>query len=152
MLIGVISDTHADTIRDVDHRIIDALKDVDLVVHAGDITSIDVLNELKLVKDVVAVKGNMDSLDIKKILPDTEKIEIDGKKIRVIHGWGAPFGLEYKLLKRFDDVDVIIYGHTHIPMNKIINNTLLFNPGTARKSYGLLNIDNGEIRGDIIKL
>lgn len=152
MLIGVISDTHANTIDNLDRRVIEAMNSVDLIIHAGDITSMEVLDELKSLKDVVAVKGNMDSLDIKNRLPETEKIEIDDKKICVIHGWGAPFGLEYKLLEWFNNADMIIYGHTHVPMNKIINNTLLFNPGTARKSYGLISIKDGEIIGEIIKL
>jgi len=152
MFIGVISDTHADTIDALNHKVIKALNDVDLVIHAGDITSIKVLDELKSLKDVVAVKGNMDSPDIKNILPESKTIEVDGKKICIIHGWGAPLGLEYKLLKRFENADIIVYGHTHLPMNKVINNILFFNPGTARKSYGLLNIEDGKIRGEIIKL
>lgn len=152
MRIGVISDTHANAIENIDHRIIEAMNAVDLIIHAGDITSMEVLDKLKSLNKVVAVKGNMDSPDIKNRLPETEKIEIDNKKIRIIHGWGAPIGLEYKLLERFDDADVIIYGHTHVPMNKIIKNILCFNPGTARKSYGLLDIKDGKIKGEIIKL
>jgi hypothetical protein len=151
MKIGVISDTHADSIGSINEKIIEELKRVDLVVHAGDITSLRLLNELREINEVVAVRGNMDMLEVKKILPEREEFKVGEIKIGVIHGWGSPFGLEKKIIKRFDDVDVIIYGHTHRAKNEWIGDLLLFNPGMARKSYGILKIDE-TVEGEIIKI
>ncbi|VUT23755.1 MAG: Phosphodiesterase [Candidatus Methanolliviera sp. GoM_asphalt] len=151
MKIGVISDTHADSIGSINEKIIEELKRVDLVVHAGDITSLRLLNELREINEVVAVRGNMDMLEVKKILPEREEFKVGEIKIGVIHGWGSPFGLEKKIIKRFDDVDVIIYGHTHRAKNEWIGDLLLFNPGMTRKSYGILKIDE-TVEGEIIKI
>jgi len=151
MKLGVISDTHADSIGSIDEKIIEELKRVDLVVHAGDITSLKLLNELRDINEVVAVRGNMDMLEVKKILPEREEFKVGEIKIGVIHGWGSPFGLEEKIRKRFDDVNVIIYGHTHRAKNEWVDDLLLFNPGMARKSYGILKIDE-TVTGEIINI
>jgi hypothetical protein len=153
MKLGVISDTHADSIGSIDERIIEKLKRVDSIVHAGDFTSLKLLNELRDINEVVAVRGNMDSEEVKKILPEKKEFKVGEIKIGVIHPFwgGSPFGIEEKIRKRFDDVNVIIYGHTHRAKNEWVDNILFFNPGMARKSYGILKIDE-TVEGEIIEI
>ncbi len=152
MKIGVISDTHAHSLSDIPAAIVRALAAVDLIVHAGDIVHADVLAGLREICDVKAVCGNMDTGSLRDVLPLTETLLIHGKSIGIIHGWGTPWGLEMKLLQKFPDADVIIYGHTHQPKNEYVNGILLFNPGTASRSFGILTVNEDLIEGRIIRL
>jgi putative phosphoesterase len=150
MKIAVLSDTHAHSLDEIPPQTINALKEADLIVHAGDFTYIDFLNDLKKLGEVKAVRGNMDHREIRAILPERDTFTINGKKIGLIHGWGSPMGMEEKIRPLFNNVDIIIYGHTHRARNEYINGIYFFNPGSARESYGILEIDD-TIKGRIIK-
>ena len=151
MRIGVLSDTHADSFAEIPDRIITTLAEVDMIIHAGDFTSKAVLDGLKQLGEVKAVWGNMDSNELKRTLPETELLIVSGKRIGITHGSGNPFGIERKVRQIFKDVDIIIYGHTHQPQNKIVEGILLFNPGRARNSFGILTIGE-QVKGEIIRL
>lgn len=111
-----------------------------MIVHAGDFVSLAVLEGLRNMGEVKAVKGNMDSMEIRHVLPERELFVIQNRKIGLIHGWGSPWGIEHKIKDKFEDVDIIIYGHTHRASNEIIDGILFFNPGSARESFGILDI------------
>lgn len=143
MKLGIISDTHARTIDEVPPSIIDALADVNLIVHAGDFTHKAVLDCLRAIGPVKAVSGNMDSIELKKALPERDIFEVNGRKIGLIHGSGAPWGIAERVKKQFSGVDIIIFGHSHEPCHRYLQGVLLFNPGPARSSFGLLVIDDG---------
>jgi putative phosphoesterase len=149
--IGVLSDTHARTLSEIPERIRVALGEVDLIVHAGDFTERVVLEGLRKLGEVKAVHGNMDSADLKRILPEKELFEIGGKKIALTHGSGGPWGIAGRIREMFGDVDIIIFGHSHEPCNQYVKGSLLFNPGRARDSFGLLTI-NDDIKAEIIKV
>lgn len=151
MKIGVLSDTHAASLAQLHEKIVVALAKVDLIVHAGDFVARDVLDGLKQLGEVKAVWGNMDSDEIKRILPEKELLEIEGKKIGVIHGWGSPHGIDDRVGNAFSGVDIIIYGHSHYPQNETKNGVFFFNPGQARNSFGILTI-GAEVSGEIINL
>lgn len=151
MRIGVISDTHAKTFSEVPASILKSLTQVDLIVHAGDFTERAVLEGFKALGEVKAVCGNMDSSELKEILPQKELFVVRGKKIGLIHGSGGPWGISDRVRQMFSDVDVIIYGHSHQACNQYIRGSLLFNPGRARDSFGLLTIDE-EIKAEIIRI
>jgi len=148
--IGVVSDTHVQTIEDIPLSIIDALEDVDLIIHAGDITERAVLEGLREIGEVKAVHGNMDSGELKRMLPDRRTIDIGGKQIGVIHGSGGPWGIAERVRPLFGEVEVIIFGHSHLSFNEYIRGTLMFNPGRARDSFGILTIDK-EIKAEILR-
>ena len=158
MKIGVISDTHLGDYDDRLKKIIDEhLKDTDLILHAGDLVDLSVLDNFKG-KEVKAVCGNMDNLSVKEKLPEYLLFEIKGFKFVLIHGWGSPRGIEEKILARFDDVDCIVYGHTHQPANYKKGNVLFFNPGSAAdrhfassRTIAILEIDK-EVAGRIISI
>ena len=153
MKIGVVSDTHATSFAQFPNRILTALAEVDLIIHAGDFVTKDVLDGLKRLGEVKAVQGNMDSDELKRILPEKELLLIEGKGIGIIHGWGSPYGIDDRVGKMFEDVNVnvIVYGHSHYSQNEIKKGILFFNPGQARNSFGILTVGE-QIRGEIINL
>jgi putative phosphoesterase len=151
MKIGVISDTHLSSISQLHERIVSALAEVDIIIHAGDFVAKEVLDRLKKIGEVRAVWGNMDSDELKELLPEKQILKIEGQRIGIIHGWGSPYGIDDRVGEVFRDVDVIVYGHSHYAQNELKNGVLFFNPGPARKSYGILTIDK-EVKGEIIKL
>jgi putative phosphoesterase len=160
MKIGVISDTH---IKSPDkllpNGVFQAFEGVDLILHAGDILIDEVLIQLEAIAPVQAVAGNNDSYEI-YIKHGTRKlITVNGKKIGMTHGMSKGKTHMSAYGEFIDDnVDCIVYGHSHIPHNEIINNILFFNPGSAtqrrfqpRHSVGILHIDQ-RIVGEIIYL
>lgn len=162
MKIGVISDTHIpDRAKDIPQEILESFKSVDMIIHAGDLVDIGVLVKLKsLCPNVKAVVGNMDPQDVKNKLPEKEIIKIGDYKIGVMHGYGSPNNLVNLMDESFkdDDLDIIIFGHSHFPVNQNKNGILYFNPGSPTdkifspfNSYGMIEI-NDKIEAKIIKL
>lgn len=161
MKIGVLSDTHIPRIaRDIPKAVYNAFKDVDLILHAGDLTEIKFLDKLKKIKKTVAVSGNMDTKEAAAFLKPKEIIEAGVFRIGLIHGWGPPEGLPERIAGEFkgEKINCIIFGHSHQPMNEIKDGILLFNPGsptdkifTAYNSYGILEVAD-KITGKIVKL
>ncbi|MBW1863345.1 MAG: metallophosphoesterase [Deltaproteobacteria bacterium] len=159
MKIGVISDTHLKGTDPLLERVIEKhFKEVDLIFHAGDFTSSEVLGSFRG-KKIVAVAGNNDSSRVKQRLPEKEVIAVNGFKIGLIHGWGLPLGLEKRVTYSFEEIHCLVYGHSHRAVNHRRNGILYFNPGAFsgglcslwRRSVGLLTIDRG-IQGEIISL
>lgn len=161
MKIGVISDTHIPRMaKDIPKAVYNGFKDVDMILHAGDLAEIKFLEKLRKLKKTVAVSGNMDSKEAAALLKPKEIIEAGGFRIGMIHGWGPPEGLPERMLGEFkgEKVDCIVFGHSHHPINEIKDGILLFNPGsptdkifTPYNSYGILEITD-KITGKIIKL
>jgi len=151
MRIGVLSDSHAHSFAQLHEKILVALLKVDLIVHAGDFVAKEVLDGLKQLGEVKAVRGNMDSEELKELLPEKELLEIEGRRIGIIHGWGSPHGIDDRVGNAFRGVDIIIYGHSHYSQNETKNGVLFFNPGQARNSFGILTVGE-EVSGKIIKL
>lgn len=156
--IGVLSDTHVHGFDPNLKRIIDEnFSGVDLIFHAGDLVDLSVL-QLFGSKEVKAVCGNMDGLQVREALPEQAIIDIGGFRIALIHGWGSPSGLEAKLARRLGKADCIVFGHTHYPVNKKIDGIYFFNPGSAmdrrfarHRSIGILEVGS-DINGSIINL
>ena len=148
----MLADTHMHSFKDIPQKIVRTSSTVDLIIHAGDFTTMEVLNGLKQLREVKAVQGNMDSAEIKSSLPVKEIIEVGNKKIGITHGSGNPWRIERRVRKMFDQdkVDIIVYGHSHQAQNKVIDNILFFNPGKATNSFGILTIEGEKVKGEII--
>jgi len=160
--IGVISDTHIPIkANEVPKEVLEAFKKVDMVIHAGDLVDLSVLDQLRMsCPEVKAVYGNMDPESVSAKLPQKIVFDAGSHRIGVIHGFGAPESLVRVLSEMFkqDKVDVIIFGHSHKAFNESIKGVLFFNPGSATdkvfveyNSYGIIEI-NGTIEARIIKL
>lgn len=160
MRIGVISDTHIKaSIKDLPKVIFEDFKKVDLILHAGDLVNIAVLDDLKKIAQTKAVVGNMDFPEVERVLPKKETIQIGRFKVGLIHGYGAPDGLIERIKREFEpDVNMIVFGHSHRPVNESRDGVLFFNPGSPTdkifapfNSYGIIEIDD-KIKTTIIKL
>jgi len=159
--IGVISDTHIPGKSDhLPRAILDDFRSMDMVVHAGDMVGLEVIAELeKACPKVVGVSGNMDDAAVREKYPVKQVLNIGGFKIGIMHGWGPPLNLIDILKNAFkeDNCDVIIFGHSHEPVNELIGKTLFFNPGSATdkaapyNSYGIIEV-NDKINARIIKI
>lgn len=151
MKIAVLSDTHVTSLDDMPRKILDYLSTMDLIVHAGDFITLNVLEGLNKLGKVKAVHGNMDSNELRNSLPEKEIIEVGSKRIGITHGWGPPWEMESKVKTMFPDekLDAIIFGHSHFPQNKVIDAILFFNPGKASQSFGILTVEE-DIKGEII--
>ncbi len=146
MRIGVLADTHLSG-EPVPDYVIAALGQVDLILHAGDILEMAIIEQLSRVADTMAVWGNMDHPDVTGILPARRFIEVGEFKIGLTHGQGGPSGIVERVASEFRDVDCIIFGHTHNALVQELNGVLFFNPGsptdrkfTKRNTLGILEI------------
>lgn len=163
MRILVLSDTHIPRrAQDLPREIWEMAEKVDLIVHAGDFTTGDVLTELKGVNpNLQAVWGNMDEPDLVHMLPEKLVFDAMSKRIGVTHGSGSPWRIEKRVLEKFrnEKVDVIIFGHSHQAILKEEEGILLFNPGSPtdrifskKLTFGLLEISEEGIEAKILPL
>ncbi|MFA6078470.1 MAG: metallophosphoesterase family protein [Candidatus Omnitrophota bacterium] len=161
MRIMVLSDTHIPrTIPDLPIQIYDAIKDVDMIFHAGDFVEKEVLDKLMSLRPVKAVYGNMDSQKLREVLKPKEVIEVEGCKIGLIHGYGASKDLMETVRKEFDSsVKAIVFGHSHNAIATTKDGILYLNPGSSTdtifapyNSYGILEVSKGSIEGKIVRI
>jgi uncharacterized protein len=145
--IGVLSDSHLSRVTEEFKTIVQTVfRDVDLVIHAGDMVSRSVYDYL-CNWDLRGVKGNMDDFDLDNLLPRKRIEVIEGRRIGIMHGRGAPYSVEQIVLSEFTDVDVIVFGHSHVPTCRRNGDLILFNPGALRnpaigkKTVGIIEID-----------
>ena len=124
----------------------------DFILHAGDVLDGGVLERLRTYAPVHAVLGNND-LDLVGLLPQTLLLDLDEVRIGMVHDSGPGANRSTRLKRRFPDADVVVFGHSHAPINeKGEDGQLLFNPGspTQRRaqpshSLGQILIDDGTI-------
>ena len=129
--IGVLADTHIPlAAASLPDELIRGLEGCDLVLHAGDLVELWVLEELEKIAPAKAVSGNMDVHEVTSALPRHVTFELEGFKFGMIHGSGAPFGIERRVMKALPGVDCLIFGHTHHSICKRKNGTLLVNHGS----------------------
>ncbi len=150
VVLGVISDTHG-LLRP---EAVDALRGSELILHAGDVGSLDIIDDLRRIAPVKAVRGNVDSSPWFDALPQIEAIEIGGLTLYMLHD-----------LKQLDlnpaaaGFAAVICGHSHKPLNEVRQGVLYFNPASAGPRrfnlpicVGRLRIRNGSITGEMIEL
>jgi len=110
---------------------VDRLLGADLIVHAGDLTSLSVLRELQSYGEVVAVRGNVDDADLRAALPAVAVVGVVGARIGVLHDAGPAAGRLSRLRARFADVGAVVFGHSHQPFQeRSPDGFQIFNPGS----------------------
>jgi len=158
MKIGVVADTHS---QEIPKQLLDDFKKTDMILHAGDFCSWKDYKIFSEIKEVKAVYGNMDDERIRKKFPSRQILQIGNIFVGITHGNGSPEKILTSIREEFkrDKVDVIIFGHSHQPLSKSINNVLFFNPGSPNDkilspycSYGIIEIVGNKITSKIIKV
>ncbi len=149
-IVGILSDTHG-LLRDEIRR---RLRGCDLILHAGDIGHPSVLDELRQIADVVAVRGNVDTGLWADELRREEYVEVDGRRICLVHDLAT-----LSLDPASAGFDAIIYGHSHQPAAQWKAGILYLNPGSAGPkrfrlpvSMALLFLNDAELSPEIIEL
>lgn len=159
MKIIVTSDTHLPTKnRKLPSELLDACKTADLIIHAGDWSAMEVYEKFLTCAKVIGVYGNVDVPEIKAFFPRYNRIDVNGFRIGIVHGHGEKKTTEKRALEAFanEDVDILIFGHSHIPMIRYFGKVMLMNPGSPTYkrnlpyySYGILEIEE-QIKASLV--
>lgn len=164
MKILVLSDTHIPVAaKHLPAVIEEEARKSDYCLHAGDLTCYEVYERLSELAETYAVCGNMDDPSVFNKLPDRKIIKLENVTIALTHGRGAPDTVMTHVDKTFADqyasIDVFIFGHSHIPLDKEKNGKIYFNPGSptdkifaSKRTYGILEIDKKKITRRIVTL
>jgi putative phosphoesterase len=129
------------------------MRRADLILHAGDVCTASVLDELSSYAPVRVVRGNNDGLDVLAWgAPETLELDLAGLPVAVVHDSGQATGRHARLGRRFPSARLVVFGHSHIPVDQAADGLRIFNPGspTDRRrqpqgTFGLLRIDDGHL-------
>jgi putative phosphoesterase len=133
VLIAVISDTHLPRgNRTLPAACVERLRNADLILHAGDLMTADVLADLRaLGPPVQAVHGNVDDERVRRLLPSARLVDAGGARIAITHDAGPAVGRLERLRLRFADADAVVFGHSHVPLHERDDSGFqIFNPGS----------------------
>jgi uncharacterized protein len=150
----VIADTHltGDVATRLPKPLLEAIEDADLVLHAGDVTTLPALEELSALAKVHCVLGNNDTALV-GVVPEQLLLTLEGVEITMIHDSGTRVGRPSRLAARFPSADLVIYGHSHVPDDSEgLGGQRIFNPGSPMqrraqpvRTFGLLELRDGRI-------
>ncbi|MEV4102311.1 metallophosphoesterase family protein [Nonomuraea sp. NPDC049649] len=151
MRVVALSDTHAPRRwKSCPPRVAGLLAGADVILHAGDVCVPSVIDELSAYAPVHVVKGNNDGPDLDA--PETLELELDGLRVGMIHDSGPAKGRLARMRRRFPEADLVVFGHSHIPLDESEAGFRIFNPGspTDRRrqphgTVGVLRIEGGEL-------
>ena len=161
MLLAVISDTHMPRgARRLPDACVERLRSADLILHAGDFMTVDVLEAIEALGPPVAgVVGNVDEPGLVMRLPSARVVEAEGARIAIVHDAGAAAGRLERMRRRFKDADAVVFGHSHLPLHERDGDFQIFNPGspTERRkapvnSMGLARAEAGRIEFELVTL
>lgn len=154
MRVVVLSDTHIrrGSSRRLPDSVYAALDTAEVILHAGDVVVEDLIHELSGFAPTYAVLGNNDH-ELGGVLPETRLLDLVGVRVAMIHDSGPSKGRERRMRERFPDADLVVFGHSHIPIDATgLAGQRLFNPGSPterrmqpNRTMGLLDLDDGRI-------
>ncbi len=161
VLLAIISDTHLPRgSRALPDACVEQLRDADLIIHAGDLLTLSVLEELRRYGEVAAVHGNVDDAQLMATLPAELELDAGGCRLAVIHDAGRRHGRLERLRRQFPAADAVIFGHSHIPSHERASDGFqIFNPGSPtdrRRSphhtMGVARAVDGRLEFELIEL
>ncbi|MDQ3934086.1 MAG: metallophosphatase family protein [Actinomycetota bacterium] len=161
MLIAIVSDTHLPRgVRRLPDGCVERIRAADLLIHAGDLSTPEVLAEIEaLGPPVAAVHGNVDSAELQRRLPEARTVEAEGACIAVVHDAGPARGRLERMRLRFPDADAVVFGHSHIPLHEERDGFQIFNPGSPtdrrrqpRHTMGLARAARGRVEFELVVL
>jgi hypothetical protein len=159
--LAIISDTHLPRGR---RRLPDAcvehLRAADLILHAGDIATGAVLDEIEAIgPPVVAVLGNVDEPALGGRVPEERIVEAEGARIAMVHDAGPRARRLERMRARFPDAHAVVFGHSHIPLHEERDGFQIFNPGSPtdrrrqpRHTMGLADVSGDRIAFRLLDL
>ena len=154
MLIAIVADTHLPRgSRAIPDACIEHMREADLVLHAGDLSTAEVLDELRaLGPPIAAVHGNIDSAELRRMLPERQVVDAAGIRIGLVHDAGPAKGRLGRMRKAFPDCSAVVFGHSHIPLHEEEDGFQIFNPGSPtdrrrqpRHSMGVARVTDGRL-------
>jgi uncharacterized protein len=152
--LAIISDTHLPRGgRALPPACVEHLRAADLILHAGDLVTADVLRDLQaLGPRVEAVHGNVDDEAVRRLLPSARLVRADGARIAMVHDAGPADGRLRRMRGRFAEVDAVVFGHSHIPLleRDPVTGFQIFNPGspTDRRRQPTHTMGLADVRED----
>jgi uncharacterized protein len=161
MEIAIVADTHMPRgARRLAPECVRRLRRADLIVHAGDLHALEVLDELRGLNSVVAVRGNVDDVAVRAQLPEVATFDAAGQRIGVIHDAGPARGRLEGLRARFPGAGAVIFGHSPIPLHERAGDGFqIFNPGSPtdrrrapRHTMGVARAQDGTLTFELIGL
>ena len=163
MLIAVISDTHMPRgSRRLPDACVERIASAELLLHAGDLMTVEVLRALEAIgPPVAAVRGNMDTAELRRLLPAERVVDAGGARLAMVHDAGPRTGRLERMQRRFGDrADAVVFGHSHLPLHERADDGFqIFNPGspTERRrapahTMGLARIEDGGVEFEFVHL
>jgi putative phosphoesterase len=157
--IAVISDTHMPRgNRRLPAECVERLRVADLILHAGDLIRLSVLQEIESYGRVIAVHGNVDDAEVRAALPASASVDAGGARIGLVHDAGPATGRLSRLRRRFPDADAVVFGHSHLPLReRAPDGFQIFNPGSPterrrapRHTMGIAHAECGRLTFELI--
>ena len=160
MRIAIIADTHMPRgERRLPPRCLAELDSADLIVHAGDFSDAGTYAQIGRYGPLVAVWGNVDSPGLRRALPATTEIDLEGVTLGVIHDAGPAKGRLARMRREFPNADAVVFGHSHMPLHESDDGFQIFNPGSPTerrrapsRSMGIAQVDHGSISFEHLEL
>ena len=162
MRLAILSDTHMPKgDRALPEACVERLRAADLILHAGDLMTLEVLWEIETYGPVMAIRGNVDDWDTRRKLPERRVVEAEGARIGMIHDSGPAAGRIGRLRLAFPDADAVVFGHSHIPLHEsdAASGFQIFNPGSPterrrspRHTMGEAVVTEGRVEFSLIDL
>ncbi|MGZ4167955.1 MAG: metallophosphoesterase family protein [Solirubrobacteraceae bacterium] len=160
MEIAIISDTHLPRgARVLPEACRERLRAADVIVHAGDFVTLEVLEQLRRLGPVVGVHGNVDDAAGRAALPATAIVPAQRRRLAIIHDAGPAAGRLRRMRTRFPAADAVIFGHSHIPLHeRSPDGFQIFNPGSPtdrrRQPHHTMGVCHAgsELRFELVRL
>jgi uncharacterized protein len=162
VLIAIISDTHMPRGgRRLPDAFVERIAGADLLLHAGDFTTIEVLRALERIgPPLVAVHGNVDTAELRRLLPAERVVSVGEARIAMVHDAGPGARRLERMRARFGDrADALVFGHSHMPLHERAEDAFqIFNPGSPtdrrrapRHTMGMARVEGSTVEFELIK-
>lgn len=158
--VAILSDTHLREPSRLPGQVVELIRGADLAIHAGDVSTVETLEGIEaLGTPLRAVYGNVDEPALRERLPEKLNVSVEGIRFSVIHDSGQAKGRLQRLRREFPGADVVVFGHSHMPLHESEGDFHIFNPGspTQRRraphhTMGIATVDGGELALELITL
>lgn len=158
--VALIADTHLGEAGELPSPCAELIANADLVLHAGDVSSAAALARMRAIgPPLEAVQGNVEDAELRASLPPARELRVESVRFALVHDAGPAKGRLERLRARFPTAQVVVFGHSHMPLHEVAEGFQIFNPGSPtqrrrapRRSMGLAWVEGGEVRLEHVAL